>query len=88
MNTNGVKLYNERVTKEFLKYRKVCRIYCSNCDVEMKLGEMNYTTYATYPPIYEFVCPKCNHKMTSSVMYPVIEEVWENEDDMRIEVMD
>lgn len=54
----------------------------------MKLGEMNYTTYATYPPIYEFVCPKCNHKMTSSVMYPVIEEVWENEDDMRREVMD
>lgn len=85
MNTNGVKLYNERVTKEFLKYRKVHRIYCSDCNVEMKQSGM---VYATYPPLYEYVCPKCNHKMTSSVMYPVIEEVWENEDDMRREVMD
>lgn len=85
MNTNGVKLYNERVTKEFLKYRKVHRIYCSDCDVEMKQSGM---VYATYPPLYEYVCPKCNHKMTSTIVYPAIEEVWENEDDMRREVMD
>ena len=86
MSTNGVKLYNERVTKEYLKYRKVHRIYCSDCDVEMKRGEMDY---AIYPPIiYEYVCPKCNHKMTSTAVYPAIEEVWESEEDMKREVMD
>ena len=87
MSTNGVKLYNERVTKEYLKYRKVHRIYCSDCDVEMKLSEGGIV-YATYPPIYEYVCPKCNHKMTSTAVYPAIEEVWESEDDMKREVMD
>ena len=85
MNTNEIKLYNERVTKEFLKYRKVQRIYCSDCNVELKLTGM---AYAVYPPIYEYVCPKCNHRMTFSVIYPVIEEIWENEDDMKREVMD
>lgn len=51
----------------------------------MKLCKM---TYATYQPIYEYVCPKCNHKMTSSVVYPAIEEVWEKEEDMKKVVMD
>ena len=85
MSTNGVKLYNERVTKEYLKYRKVHRIYCSDCDVEMKLSG---TAYATYPPIYEYVCPKCNHRTTSTITYPAIEEVWEKEEEMKKVVMD
>lgn len=52
----------------------------------MKRGEMDY---AIYPPIiYEYVCPKCNHKMTSTAVYPAIEEVWESEEDMKREVMD
>jgi len=85
VSTNGVKLYSERVTKEYLKYRKVHRIYCSDCDVEMKLSEM---ACAIFTPLYEYVCPKCNHKMTSSVVYPAIEEVWEKEEDMKKVVMD
>lgn len=53
----------------------------------MKRGESGIV-YATYPPIYEYVCPKCNHKMTSTAVYPAIEEVWESEEDMKREVMD
>ena len=85
MSTNGVKLYNEHVTKEFFKYRKIRRIYCSDCDVEM---EFSKSFFATFPAIYEYVCPKCNHKMTSTIVYPAIEEIWESEEDMKREVMD
>ena len=85
MSTNGVKLYNERVTKEFLKYRKVRRIYCSDCDVEMNSTGIAYTTF---PAVYEYVCPKCNHKTTTTTVYPSVHEVWEKEEDMKREVMD
>ena len=50
--------------------------------------EFSKSFYATFPAIYEYVCPKCNHKMTSTNVYPAIDDIWESEVDMKREVMD
>jgi len=43
---------------------------CSNCFTEMELQPIVLTTY---PPMYQYVCPKCGHYETSHELYPYLE---------------
>ena len=47
----------EKIT-EFINLRKIIhRIYCDDCNIEMK---SNGICHPTYPPKYGYVCPKCH----------------------------
>jgi len=55
-------------TTEFINLRKIIhRIYCDNCDVEMKSNGM---AHPTYPPTYGYSCPKCHKETWAFEMYP------------------
>ena len=65
-----------KITKRKIKYEIIERLHCNICATEM-----TYTTtaFTTFPILYEYVCPKCGHKMNSSVFYPSVETVYGKE---------
>ena len=46
------------------------RIYCDKCGTEMRTSPVLLTTY---PPQYQYECPKCGELLTSTVCYPCTE---------------
>ena len=58
-------------TKELINLRYITHYaYCDNCDVQLESTGM---MYATYPPQYPYICPKCNKKYTFNRNYPYTE---------------
>lgn len=52
----------------------VHKLYCDDCDVEMKSTGMCYTVN---PPLYEYYCPNCNKRINKQQTYPWTELVGE-----------
>lgn len=75
----------EKVVKQYLKYRKIVRLYCDECDIEM---EQKPVVLATNPPMYQYTCPICCDAKATTTQYPFIKEVWVNEDEFKQPVMD
>lgn len=61
---------------------KPVKVYlmCDKCGVEMERPDE--FVFTTYPPQYEYVCPKCGKKETSTQGYPYIDFVEEDEVDI------
>ena len=58
---------------EFCNLRKlVHRVYCDDCNVELKGMGM---TYMTAPPKYPYICPQCSRKYVFDAEYPYTEIV-------------
>ena len=55
----------------------IIKLYCNKCGEEMKDTNI---VLSSYPPQYQYICPKCNSKINSinkypEIIYDVIEEV-------------
>lgn len=66
----------EIASNQFLKCRRVHRLYCEDCNAEMKKSEL---VRLTYPAQYQYVCPTCKKEKVISMLYPFVEEVWVGE---------
>ena len=58
------------VEKEFPVQPIIKRLFCADCDVEMKglVGKASPTS----PPVYNYECPKCKLKESSTTNYPIM----------------
>lgn len=56
-------------TKEVKTY--INKLYCDNCIDEVEMLSTN-SILLTNPPQYTYFCPRCNHTITLTTVYPSI----------------
>lgn len=57
------------VEKEFPVQPIIKRLFCADCDVEMVRSNQ---VAPMSPPRYEYKCPKCKLKESSTTNYPIM----------------
>jgi len=61
------------IRKKMIPYKETIR--CDCCEVELK---RELLVGLSFPPVYNYTCPKCGKKFTSHERYPKIEYIVDN----------
>lgn len=67
--------YTIKLTEMVPVKRDICCNHCEGTHME----RANNLVYATNPPQYEYICPKCKRTTTATECFPTIEFIPRNE---------